>query len=1077
MKNDASPTRIEALKIAQYLGCSGVHKTDAGWMPCANHQTLQRISQRAEVKNDMSMRPKRRRRRRGRMADGWENLTEKPVVAIDTLADGSLVSGSVSMKAENKGCPEATKSIPINLRNRQKAIKDADYGPLNPKQPNDRYWKKLADDWKVSVPEAKKQRCGNCAAFVKTPEMLSCIRAGIGRDKDSWSVIEAGDLGYCEFFDFKCASQRTCSAWVVGGPITESSKRDTKGLSTRLVDPNDPDVFKSPESARKRSRQMGCIGIRRLSTSSGEDVWMPCTNESDYRRSMGRSPQGRMDIAKQQVRDFRLGLGKMRQKGLGAKTPAPKKDQIKGSKRNAVGTAASRSAARETKFTEAVMRSLKNAAKKHNSRMEELNKPSWTQVDIDMLKAVYQRGAGAYSTSHRPNVTRGQWAMGRVRAYLWMMEKGKPKKLTYIGDADLLPRNHPFRQARKSAEGIALAIGMIEIEEKGLGKWIGRMRKPRSRPKRGRIGRARKRIEKPDYDGDGDGFVMNPLTGQDDLPAPPKPPQAITPEQNASLRKRFAVKPGSRKNKSKPSFKWKPTQPEPVIMSAPRNDPFDGPDEIPNPDIVPDPVSGQSWLRDDGARLVGGDWIPGKDTDRLEIVPSEIGAPLREWNGMPTTAKRIMEQLGPPSEVAGSSNADQWRAFLAQAARNAMFGFRATASDAEMPEELTPDMFLEDPWGMFRGALRPSTRFQYDYWRELRNRRKANPNVDLVEGARLSDQEMWFWAGMVLTRVRADLDEIAEQPGFDPQQGHSYDDVWEVVSNAVTNEAPGVASQIDEQLVMGIVFDLLGTDDSGEPMFINMREFGDMDEEDLIEAETAFQQDFDPSQLRPEWSSIRPGDPRWDDLPPWYRALSTAYGYPGYVAPPEVPNDRRNPNYRPYTEPGYRPIDDFGEEFLVPGGIGDVGPDSDFMTAPLGVDDFRGDGGPNSPKMQKLKNALAEDSNLLSDQYSGSPEQIAEAFIADMRAWFAAIWSAYQDVLADDIRSSMLPPPEDRTIGSLFALFGPSTIPDRLQALGLDSSIVEDGIGLFDTPILGMMSNVYLKSAILELYRIAREGE
>jgi hypothetical protein len=30
-------------------------------------------------------------------------------------------------------------------------------------------------------------------------------------------VIDAGDLGYCEIFDFKCASSRTCSAWVAGG--------------------------------------------------------------------------------------------------------------------------------------------------------------------------------------------------------------------------------------------------------------------------------------------------------------------------------------------------------------------------------------------------------------------------------------------------------------------------------------------------------------------------------------------------------------------------------------------------------------------------------------------------------------------------------------------------------------------------------------------------------------------------------------------------------------------------------------------------------------------------------------------
>ncbi len=45
--------------------------------------------------------------------------------------------------------------------------------------------------------------------------MLECIAKGIGEEGDPWAMIEAGDLGYCEIFDFKCASSRTCSAWVV----------------------------------------------------------------------------------------------------------------------------------------------------------------------------------------------------------------------------------------------------------------------------------------------------------------------------------------------------------------------------------------------------------------------------------------------------------------------------------------------------------------------------------------------------------------------------------------------------------------------------------------------------------------------------------------------------------------------------------------------------------------------------------------------------------------------------------------------------------------------------------------------
>lgn len=127
-----------------------------------------------------------------------------------------------------KKCPTATKDVAVNLTNRGKAIKAAMYGPLNPAEPNKEYWTKISKEWDVGLDAAKKQRCGNCVMFIVTPEMKSCIKDGVVGDerKDEWSAIDsAGELGYCEAFDFKCAAKRTCRAWVTGGPIT-SSKQD-----------------------------------------------------------------------------------------------------------------------------------------------------------------------------------------------------------------------------------------------------------------------------------------------------------------------------------------------------------------------------------------------------------------------------------------------------------------------------------------------------------------------------------------------------------------------------------------------------------------------------------------------------------------------------------------------------------------------------------------------------------------------------------------------------------------------------------------------------------------------------------
>ena len=127
-------------------------------------------------------------------------------------------------EAESK-CPPATQDINLNLKNRQNAIENQGYGPMNPNLPNDKFWAKKAEMWQLdNVDEAKEALCGNCAAFDITEKTLDCIAKGIGTDQgseDPHDVIEAGQLGYCRFLKFKCAAKRTCDAWVVGGPIKD----------------------------------------------------------------------------------------------------------------------------------------------------------------------------------------------------------------------------------------------------------------------------------------------------------------------------------------------------------------------------------------------------------------------------------------------------------------------------------------------------------------------------------------------------------------------------------------------------------------------------------------------------------------------------------------------------------------------------------------------------------------------------------------------------------------------------------------------------------------------------------------
>jgi hypothetical protein len=263
-------------------------------------------------------------------------------------------------------CPPATQDIAINLKNRKNAIDTAMYGPLNPAEPNEEYWTALGAEWGVDIETAKKQTCGNCAVFIQTPEMLSCIETGLTDNADEFDAIDAaGELGYCEAFDFKCASARTCRAWVAGGPVTAAGKKTV------------------------------------------------------------------------------------------AQTPAPKKDQIKGSDKNSKGSA---SGSKKITFDAKTETTLKNKVAEHNETA-----PKGRKASLSMLKAVYRRGAGAFSVSHRPGMTRNQWAMGRVNAFLRLLKSGKPSSAAYKQDNDLLPASHP-KSTKKSASAIT-ASGLIPEEQ------------------------------------------------------------------------------------------------------------------------------------------------------------------------------------------------------------------------------------------------------------------------------------------------------------------------------------------------------------------------------------------------------------------------------------------------------------------------------------------------------------------------------------------------------------------------------------------------------------------------------------
>jgi HK97 family phage prohead protease len=135
--------------------------------------------------------------------------------------------------------------------------------------------------------------------------------------------------------------------------------------------------------------------------------------------------------------------------------PAPEGDQITGSDTNEPGSASGKLG--DIELSEATETALQTKSDDHNDAMGEADRPDWTKVRVDSLRAVYRRGSGAYSVSHRPGTTREQWAMARVNAFLFLARTGAPENPAYVGDNDLLNSDHPlYAEKDRSLESRAV---------------------------------------------------------------------------------------------------------------------------------------------------------------------------------------------------------------------------------------------------------------------------------------------------------------------------------------------------------------------------------------------------------------------------------------------------------------------------------------------------------------------------------------------------------------------------------------------------------------------------------------------
>jgi len=105
------------------------------------------------------------------------------------------------------------------------------------------------------------------------------------------------------------------------------------------------------------------------------------------------------------------------------------------------GTAKGDASGKSAKVTAEQEKTLEGKVKDFNERESNTKNGRAT---LGQLKSVFQRGLGAFNTSHSPVVKSAeQWAYARVNAYLYLLKNGRPESEKYTTDYDLLPKEHP----------------------------------------------------------------------------------------------------------------------------------------------------------------------------------------------------------------------------------------------------------------------------------------------------------------------------------------------------------------------------------------------------------------------------------------------------------------------------------------------------------------------------------------------------------------------------------------------------------------------------------------------------------
>jgi len=411
-------TREAAEELSEILGCSGAHKRENGWGPCESMSDLKRL---IRMGNPAFREWKERQSKRKRQVKGLEYKAANKKDRFNSQDEASR-------RAQSMGCTGAHMVrqgvwAPCNTPEEYNAARghSANGGsdalrriPASKKRfVNPKKWEKLRERGIRGIETlpggglVSAKSASRSDSFKPTQGMIEDAQRGLdwrseyGRGGTRIGIARARDI-------------------VNGRNLPYDTVKRMKAFFDRHQSDSDAEGFRPGEDGYPSNGRIA-------HALWGGDAGYAWSKDIVERVEGSRKKSAFVQIAEKAER------------GSDPKTPAKPSERISGSSVNKPGSASS--GKNKIEISESIERSLQEKVRRHNKRMRKANKDHLT-VSTGTLKAVWRRGTGAFSSTHRPGMTRQQWAMGRVNAFLKLVSSGKPSNPKYITDNDLLPKKH-----------------------------------------------------------------------------------------------------------------------------------------------------------------------------------------------------------------------------------------------------------------------------------------------------------------------------------------------------------------------------------------------------------------------------------------------------------------------------------------------------------------------------------------------------------------------------------------------------------------------------------------------------------